>query len=143
MMRIGILVLGLAILGLALAQIYPILTDTGPRLSPVIAVIDFGDLTEGEVSERILEFENTGDETLSVFQVRGSCGCTATLVDQRNVEPGEMGQIKVTFNSLRKVGRLNQNITIRSNDHLQPNLRIPITALVRPAPLNLRIRRPN
>ncbi len=76
---------------------------------------DFGLITQGKNAEYVFEFENTGDDTLVLQNVRPGCGCTTPRYSTQPIPPGETGEIQVIFNSTGKHGEFNKTVTITSN----------------------------
>lgn len=77
---------------------------------------DFGKINEadGRVTT-IFEFKNEGMEPLVLSNVRASCGCTTPKWTKEPIEPGQTGQITVTYNPNGRPGRFQKTITITSN----------------------------
>ena len=79
------------------------------------SVFDFGTIKEGDVVSLSYRFKNTGDKPLEVTDVMASCGCTVPEKPQEPIKPGEIGFIKVKFNSDRKPGQAHKTVTVVSN----------------------------
>lgn len=79
------------------------------------SVYDFGSIREGELVEYSFRFKNTGSEPLVVNNVSASCGCTVGDKPQAPVKPGELGFIKVKFNSANRPGEAHKSVTVSSN----------------------------
>lgn len=77
---------------------------------------DFGKINEadGRVTT-IFEFKNEGMAPLVLSNVRASCGCTTPKWTKEPVEPGQIGQITVTYNPNGRPGRFQKTITVTSN----------------------------
>ncbi|MBR1426150.1 MAG: DUF1573 domain-containing protein [Paludibacteraceae bacterium] len=77
---------------------------------------DFGKINEadGRVTT-VFEFKNEGMEPLVLSNVRASCGCTTPKWTKEPVEPGQSGQITVTYNPNGRPGRFQKTITVTSN----------------------------
>ena len=61
-------------------------------------------------------YTNVGEQPLVVNQAIASCGCTVPEYTKTPVQPGEKGEIKVTYNGAGKFpGHFKKSITIRSN----------------------------
>lgn len=77
---------------------------------------DFGKINEadGRVTT-VFEFKNEGMTPLVLSNVRASCGCTTPKWTREPVEPGQTGQITVTYNPNGRPGRFQKTITITSN----------------------------
>jgi len=91
---------------------------------------DGGEVWEGEPVSHIFKFKNTGGAVLHIKRVRTSCGCTAALVSQKEIKPGESGEIKTRFNSRRYRGRQRKSIYVSSNDPKNPNIRLQLISTV-------------
>ena len=81
---------------------------------------DFGKVKEGNVVEYTFKFHNKGNETLTIKDVRTSCGCTAALVSSEKLEPGIEGTLKVELDTKNRSGKMSRTITIQSNDPKDP-----------------------
>lgn len=77
---------------------------------------DFGKINEadGRVTT-IFEFKNEGMAPLVLSNVRASCGCTTPKWPREPIEPGQVGQITVTYNPNGRPGRFQKTITVTSN----------------------------
>ena len=61
-------------------------------------------------------YTNVGEQPLVVNQTIASCGCTVPEYTKTPVQPGEKGEIKVTYNGAGKFpGHFKKSITIRTN----------------------------
>jgi hypothetical protein len=76
---------------------------------------DFGKLNEGEIVEYNYRFKNTGNKPLIIEEAIASCGCTVPEKPDHAIAPGEMGFIKVKFNSDHRPGETHKSITVTSN----------------------------
>ena len=79
------------------------------------SIYDFGKVTEGEVVEYSYRFKNTGDKPLVVTNVSASCGCTVPEKPEEPIKPGEIGFIKVKFNSEGHPGEAHKTVRVSSN----------------------------
>jgi uncharacterized cupredoxin-like copper-binding protein len=89
---------------------------------------DFGKVPEGQKIEYTFKFENKGTESLIIKDIKTSCGCTAAVVSSNSIKPGEVGSIKVDFDTKNRSGRNSKSVTIVSNDNKEPNKVITIYA---------------
>ena len=92
---------------------------------------DFGDLTQGDVVTYKFAFQNTGTEPLMILNVQTTCGCTAPEWPKKPIPPGEGGEIVVTFNSAKKMGRVNKIITVYTNGE-KPEEKLKIVTNILP-----------
>lgn len=79
------------------------------------AVYDFGKITEGEKVEYNYRFKNTGNKSLIIIDAEATCGCTVPEKPEKPILPGELGFIKVAFDSKGKKGHTQKSIRITSN----------------------------
>lgn len=77
---------------------------------------DFGKINEadGRVTT-VFTFRNTGMSPLVLNNVRASCGCTTPKWTKEPVEPGQEGQVTVTYNPNGRPGHFTKTITVTSN----------------------------
>ncbi len=76
---------------------------------------DFGKVTDGEKVEYSYRFRNTGTKPLVIVQATASCGCTVPQKPEKPILPGEIGFIKIVFDSKGRVGNAHKTITVLSN----------------------------
>lgn len=77
---------------------------------------DFGTAKEGDQVRHIYKFKNTGDRSLILINVTGSCGCTVPEDWPKNpIEPGGTGEISVVFDSQDRVGNVRKNVRVEAN----------------------------
>ena len=101
-----------------------------PRIAFDKVVHDFGNV--GPLTDSLCEFRftNTGDGTLRIAQVEKTCGCTPFLLEKTDYAPGETGSLKVQYYSDTQLGLITKNLTIRSNDSVNPQVTLAIKARV-------------
>jgi len=85
---------------------------------------------QGKTVEYIFSFENSGTDDLLIKEVTTSCGCTAALVSANVIKPGETGQIKVSYDSQGRAGKVSRTINVVSNDPVEPIIELSIAAMV-------------
>ena len=94
-------------------------TELALQDSTTVAVIDtaynFGKVTDGEKVEYNYRFKNTGKKPLVIVNASGSCGCTVPQKPEKPILPGEIGFIKVVFDSRGRVGDTHKTVTVSSN----------------------------
>ena len=105
-----------------LLLLFPAFCFAAPKLTPETLNYDFGAIVQGETVEYSFRFQNSGDQVLEIGQVRTSCGCTAALLSARRLAPGEIGELKVRFNSQGFRGKIHKTITVDTNDPEQPSV---------------------
>ena len=61
-------------------------------------------------------YTNIGEQPLVINQAVACCGCTVPEYTKTPVQPGEKGEIKVTYNGTGKFpGHFKKSITVRTN----------------------------
>ena len=61
-------------------------------------------------------FKNAGDSPITILSTATSCGCTVATLAKKTFEPGEKGEIQVTFNIGSRTGGQVQTVTVRTDD---------------------------
>lgn len=82
---------------------------------------NFGTFSEKDpVVKTTFTFTNVGNQPLIINQAVASCGCTVPKYTKQPVQPGQKGQIEVTYNGLGKFpGHFKKAITVRSNGKVE------------------------
>ncbi len=96
---------------------------------------DFGKINEagGRVTT-VFEFVNEGMIPLVLTNVRASCGCTTPKWTREPIEPGQKGNITVTYNPNGRPGRFQKTVTVTSNA-TEPTTKLYIKGEVIPKPV--------
>lgn len=89
---------------------------------------NFGTVKEGDVLTYNFAIENKGTQPLIIKNVKSSCGCTAALVNEKTINPGQSSSIKVEFDTNGRLGKVTKTIAVISNDNKDPNKIITIFA---------------
>ncbi len=78
---------------------------------------NFGTFSEkNPVVTCVFSFSNVGEQPLVINQAIASCGCTVPEYTKTPIQPGEKGEIKVTYNGEGKFpGHFKKSITVRTN----------------------------
>jgi hypothetical protein len=84
------------------------------------AKYDWGTVDQGDKVTHSFKFKNTGDDTLIIFNVRSSCGCTAALASRDHLAPGEVGEITTTFDSAGRSKKQRKSVNVATNDPETP-----------------------
>jgi hypothetical protein len=122
-------ILAMVILCLA---VLPGFALAGPQIVIPGPAFQFGTLAEGDKVEHIFTIVNRGDEPLVIDRVRSTCGCTGTLLSQKEIPPGASGEVKTIFNSNGMRGPVVKWVYIYSNDPANPKTGLQITGIVKP-----------
>jgi hypothetical protein len=89
-------------------------TDT-TTVQLIDSAYNFGNVTDGDKVEYSYRFRNTGNKPLVIASAVASCGCTVPEKPEEPIKPGEVGFLKVVFNSKGRVGEVHKTITVTSN----------------------------
>ena len=109
-----------------------------PRIfSPVMTFsqekLELGDVPEGPQVHGEFEFKNTGQNMLDVKNIQPACGCTGIVANEKKqYMPGESGKIEFTFNTEGRVGSVEKQITIETNEAKIPRKTVSFTVNVLP-----------
>ena len=107
-------------LAIAQAQALSPATDTSPRISFTETVYDFGKVEQGDQVNHLFRFTNQGTRDLRIESVKTACGCTAAVISSEVITPGKEGTISATFDTTKFFGEKVKEITVHSNDPIQP-----------------------
>lgn len=77
----------------------------------------YGEAIEGEIIEHIFRFTNTGKAPLIISTAKSTCGCTVPEWPKEPIPIGESGEIKVKFNTDKKLHIQVKPIFITANTH--------------------------
>ena len=102
----------------------------GPRIEFEKTTFDFGTLPQFSRDEHVFKFRNAGNKTLKIGRVHASCGCTAALLSDKEIEPGKTGEVQVTFKSQDFSGKVSKHVDVYSNDPVNKMVRLKFTANV-------------
>ena len=118
-----------AVLGLAIALSADLAT-AGPRLGIEQPVSDFGTVEQGTPVTHVFQLRNTGDATLRISNVKSSCGCTAAVVSDHDVQPGGEARVLATLDTSRVAGRTTKVLSVYSDDPQVPVAALSLTGIV-------------
>lgn len=95
-------------------------------------VQDLGTVLEGDKITVRWRLENRGKGDLIIDRTRSSCGCTVVKLAEAEkiVPPGRSLELGAVFDSSRRRGAQNKNITLYSNDPTEPVLKLEFKAQV-------------
>lgn len=108
-----------------------------PQISLETNELKLGDVVNGEIVIREVKVDNTGQAELVIEYISTSCGCTKATLEPMTVAPGGQATLTVTFDSgahgPEETGELVRQVFIASNDPVQPEVVLELTANVLPA----------
>lgn len=93
---------------------------------------EFGVITDDNKVTTTFKFTNTGKTTLKIGTVSGSCGCTVPALAKKDYEPGESGEISVTYDPHNRRGKQQTMVTVQSNDPATPSVQLQVHSDIRP-----------
>ena len=105
-----------------------------PLLSVDAEAHDFGTIPGTETVDHIFTVTNKGAQPLDITRVQTSCGCTAAMLDNQFLKPGETTRLKVTFDPRGRRGKQSRTVYLHSNDPKTPKKQLKISATITPAP---------
>lgn len=91
-------------------------TSNSPVIYFPVMQHDFGKIKQGTIVDYTFKYYNKGGTVLTIKNIQTSCGCTAAVVKDKNVDAGKEGEIRVQFDSTGKSGKLVRQISVMSND---------------------------
>lgn len=119
------------LLALAMAACWPFgfrPVSPDPRLALDREQHNFGDIPPTESVATVFTVSNTGGKTLDIARVQTTCGCTAGMMDSQKIEPGKSSRLRVGFDPRGKNGPQHKVLTLFTNDPMNPQKQIGITA---------------
>ncbi len=124
--------------GLAAGMVISLRAEGEDPPSPPAPVISFagevheaGEVWDGEVINHVFTFTNTGNADLEITRTRTTCGCTAGVISENVLAPGESGEIRASFNTRGYRGRRSMPIYVHSNDPAHPTVQLKIETTVK------------
>ena len=77
---------------------------------------DFGQVWDTDTVTHTYEVRNTGSRAVAITNVHTSCGCTTTDKWEKQVAPGEVWKLPVTFVAANRRGKTSKTITVDTDD---------------------------
>jgi hypothetical protein len=78
---------------------------------------NLGEIIQGEQVTDTFHFKNVGNSILFISDVKTSCGCTTTTPLKEPVNPGEEGEIPISFDTMHKNGEGTVYIIVTANTY--------------------------
>ncbi len=105
-----------------------------PRIACDEPVYKFGRLpADGPETTHVFTLRNDGDQPLELGEIISGCGCAVSRLRHRLILPGGATTLEIRLNLRGRSGRLEKDITVRSNDPRTPMLRLGILGEVESA----------
>ncbi|RKY07808.1 MAG: hypothetical protein DRP66_05905 [Planctomycetota bacterium] len=98
----------------------------GPKLWLESAAIDLGVIAVGEQEIKgVIPYMNEGDETLEVTNISGSCDCFAGFEGEKELGPGEGGELIIKFDKSKiESGPVKRMVRFETNDPANKLVRV-------------------
>ncbi len=93
---------------------------------------DVGKVLQGETIKHVFSFSNKGSSVLEILSVEPSCGCQAASLANKQIQPGQSGQIEVSVDTAGLTGWIDKSVNIVTNDPRQPSVSLYVRADVQP-----------
>lgn len=110
------------------------LSDYEREHLPVIHIpepeYNFGTIQEGDTAIHLYKVINNGERQLFIRATHASCGCTDARAINETLDPGETGEILVSFRSRYKIGEQYYTVSVVSNDPENPQVNLVIRGWV-------------
>jgi hypothetical protein len=102
----------------------------GPRIAVEPAGFDFGEVLPNKTVEKEFTVSNHGSGELVIERVVTDCGCTAALLDDTRLAPGESAPLRASLKTGASLRVLRKRVLIHSNDLGRRSLEVLLTATV-------------
>lgn len=93
-------------------------------------VLDYGDIEYGGDGFRTVIVYNRGAKPLVIYNCNTSCGCTAPSCPSESISAGDSAEITIQYKNITIPGTFDQQLTIISNDILNPKYILKIKGKV-------------
>ena len=101
-----------------------------PEDAPVIRVDDpshdFGEIEQDARVSHTFVIHNDGAGELVIQNIRSTCGCTVATPTLRQIPPGAISELRVTFNPANRSGNQRKRVTLTTNDPRNPDTSLEI-----------------
>jgi hypothetical protein len=91
---------------------------------------DFGQVKEGRILEHTFILRNNSDKPLVVKRLDTSCGCISSSISKEKILPGEVAEIKISFNTAGYKGKTKQYIYVYTDRSEGPIIKFTASAEV-------------
>ena len=91
---------------------------------------DFGYAQHQQTITHKFKFKNVGSQPLVIQDVESSCACTAVLLSEKTVLPGETAEIEAKLETQYYRGRRTATVKVNTNDTNTPVIYFTITGVI-------------
>jgi len=102
-----------------------------PRAVVIEPEYNFGIMDPLQEASHAFAIRNDGAGPLELRLGSTTCKCTLSKISQRVIQPGESGEVVLTWNSGRKHPYYDHGATILTNDPTRPQLQLRVRGVVR------------
>lgn len=99
----------------------------GPRIKLDELTHDFGIVRQQQDLTAKIRYTNTGSAPLHLT-ARGECSCAQVTASKKTLEPGESGELELTFHTYWFSGRITKSVTVTSDDPDHGEVHVKVTA---------------
>jgi len=98
----------------------------------VIEVIDGKDVKFGEfkanlAQKKVVTIKNSGDENLTIKNIRTTCGCSKIEISSKNLKPNKTAKLTINLNKNSLSGPFHKIIFIETNDPKNRFMKLNLT----------------
>lgn len=107
-----------------------------PEAKAQLAVVEgnqvsFGTIYQtGEMVHKVITLRNAGSDSIRIKAVSTSCGCTAALVSDSVLAPGEQTEVKIQFNPTGYIGEVTKYVYISNSYPKNQMMTVKLTGYV-------------
>lgn len=92
----------------------------------------FGNIYQtGALVHKSFTIENVGQDTITISKINTSCGCTAALISDSILAPGQKSEVKVQFNPTGYIGEVTKYVYVLNSYPKSRLLTVKMTGHVR------------
>jgi len=91
-------------------------TNSGPVMEIEPKDHDFGGVQQDQKLVHEFTVRNVGTEDLEIRRISTSCGCTAAILADSIVKPGESTTLEVVLETRKYKGVIDKSVSVASND---------------------------
>ena len=108
-------------------------TATRPRQALKLETIEhnFGNIWAGDSVKHAFEVTNTSERVMEIRGVNPTCGCTTASKWEKEVQPGQVWKLDVTFTTTGRQGKVNKSITVMTDDPDRPRIELVLKGEIR------------
>ena len=109
----------------------PPLSPDGAFLHLDRTTVLLGELSsDGPVSKVLLKISNSGDKDLKINRITTTCSCVSALSDRLVIKPGEIANLRVSFNPRGHIGFQKYRVHVYTDGNRNPSAILNLEAHV-------------